>query len=184
MHEPPPFDREGLIGAALWSVALAAVVAAIGHDVWLGPLVLGFRHTTFAEKVELVGALATVALATATAVLAAVTARSMRAEEGRHRERFAPLIRMQLAVHRVDASEPMVGLTAQNVGLGPALHIAVVANYAGALSPLDTKISALAVGESLDIGNDELRTPRACDRTLYGRVTATYEDVFGFLYVT
>ena len=81
----------------------------------------------------------------------------------------------------------MSGLEAQNVGLGPALHITVVAQYGSPGSgwaELTDHISALAVNEARPVDNIDTRRPMPMNREFYGAVHVRYEDMFGNCYAT
>jgi hypothetical protein len=172
-------DADGLRGVAFWTVFLLVTGFTATHESWydLWPL---------KEKIDLWVALGTggLALASLGSVWASVTI--ARAEERRHQQSLAPFIRIQLQTSSDDPPK-MLGLEAQNVGRGPALHIDVRVEYSGGAGRklvLHDHVSALASHEIRRVNNNETRRPRPMNRAFYGAIAVRYEDMFGNRYGT
>jgi hypothetical protein len=170
------FDNEGLVGAAAWAVSIGLIAAYLSRGSWYDPM-------SFDQKIQFGLAVGTAALAVANISLVVTAWVARRSDERRHGQSVAPLVRIELAMRSKPKS--MVGLVARNVGLGPALHISVIAWHdASASEPLADNISALAIGDKRKISDSVTEQPRPPDRTFYRRVTVRYEDVYGNEYAT
>lgn len=193
MHtgDSPSVDRGAAASIAFWAIFIIVAWFMLTHQSW-------YDGWDFKQKSDFWVAAGTLALAAATVASIFVTRSLVFHEERRHRERvsyeerwhrerLAPLIRIGLAPNKPapgTAASPALssGLLAVNIGMGPALHINVIANFADGSTPLDEPISGLPIGGDRDVSHKRAGIPYR--RNVYTTIEVRYEDVFGNEYRT
>lgn len=169
---------DGLAGVIFWLCFIGLAAFALGHGTW-------YDKWPLPEQINFWVAAGTLGLGVVSAWNVIVTRMVVGAEDRRHRQGLAPIIR--IAVRR-DTSDPskMIGLQAKNVGLGPALHIEIVAMHGpGHAERLEDRISALGVGDERAVRVQSLAIERPpIHRAYFKQITVRYEDMFGNGYMT